>query len=170
VILRRAASALALVALAVWLGGLVVLGAVVAPTIFTLVSMPASADAMTMVFLRFDVVAMSCAAVVLTTEALRAVGRVPFARVDHARAGVSVLAAAAAVYEGASVSPRIAALHAAGAFRGRGAEGIELDRLHHWAETLGKAEVILLVAVVVLHVLSWRSSAVGAGGAGKIPS
>jgi hypothetical protein len=170
VILRRAATALALVAVALWLGGLVALGAVVAPTIFTLVSMPQSADAMTMVFLRFDVVAMSCAAVVLTTEALRALARVPFARVDHVRAGASVLAAAAAVYEGASVSPRIAALHAAGALRGRGAEGIELDRLHHGAETLGKTEVILLVAVVVLHVLSWRSSHSSAVGPVKIPS
>jgi uncharacterized membrane protein len=153
--LRRAATVVALVAVAVWLGGLVALGVVVAPTIFALVSMPASADAMTMVFRRFDVLAMSSAAVVLTTEALRAVARVPFARIDHARAAVSVLAAAAAVLEGASVSPRIAALHAAGALRGRGADGIELDRLHHLAEMLGKAEVLVLVVLVALHVLSW---------------
>jgi len=153
--LRRGASALALVAAAVWLGGLVALGVIVAPTIFTLVSMPASADAMTMVFRRFDVVAMSCAAIVLTTEAVRALGRIRFARIDHARAATSVLAAAAAVFEGASVSPRIAALHAAGAVRGRGAEGLELDRLHHTAELLGKTEVLLLVAVILLHVLSW---------------
>ncbi len=153
--LRRGATVLALVAVAVWLGGLVALGVIVAPTVFTLVSMPASADAMTMVFRRFDVLAMSSAAIVLTTEALRAVARVPFARIDHARAAASVLAAAAAVAEGASVSPRIAALHAAGALRGRGADGMELDRLHHLAEVLGKAEVVLLVAVVTLHVLSW---------------
>jgi hypothetical protein len=153
--LRRAATVVALVAVAVWLGGLVALGVVVAPTIFALVSMPASADAMTMVFRRFDVLAMSSAAVVLTTEALRAVARVPFARIDHARAAVSVLAAAAAVLEGASVSPRIAELHAVGALRGRGADGIELDRLHHLAEMLGKAEVLVLVVLVALHVLSW---------------
>jgi len=152
---RRVATVVALVAVAVWLGGLVALGVVVAPTIFALVSMPASADAMTMVFRRFDVLAMSSAAIVLTTEAVRAVARVPFARIDHARAATSVLAAAAAVLEGASVSPRIAALHAAGALRGRGADGIELERLHHLAETLGKTEVLLLVVLVALHVLSW---------------
>lgn len=153
--LRRGATVLALVAVAVWLGGLVTLGAIVAPTIFALVSMPASADAMTQVFLRFDVLAMISAAGLLTTEAARAVGRIPFGRIDHARAAASVLAAAAAVLEGASVSPRIAALHAAGALRGRGPEGLELDRLHQMAETLGKTQVLLLVAVLTLHVLSW---------------
>jgi len=153
--LRRGAAVLGMLAAAVWLGGLVVLGAIVAPTIFGNVSMPASADAMTLVFRRFDLVAMSCAAILLGTEAARVLARVPFARVDHARAGAGVLAALAAVAEGESVSPRIAALHAAGALRGRGADGLELDRLHHLAEALGKAEVALLVAVVVLQVLAW---------------
>jgi uncharacterized membrane protein len=152
---RRGTAVLALVAVAVWLGGLVVLGAIVAPTIFGQVSFPASADAMTLVFRRFDAVAMSCAAILLTTEALRALARVPFARIDHARAAAALLASAAAVMEGASVSPRIAALHAAGALRGRGADGLELDRLHHLAEMLGKAEVALLLLVIVLQVLSW---------------
>jgi uncharacterized membrane protein len=163
--LRRAVTVLALVAVAVWLGGLVALGVIVAPTIFALVSMPASADAMTMVFRRFDVLAMSSAAIVLSTEALRALARVRFARIDHARAAASVLAAAAAVFEGASVSPRIAALHAAGALRGRGADGVELERLHHLAEMLGKAEVLVLVAVVALHVLSWPGSLARQGSA-----
>ena len=99
--------------------------------------MPWSADAMTVVFQRFDSVAMACAAVVLLTEAVRAVGRLPFARADHVRAGVSVLAAAMAVYEGASVSPRIAALHAEGAIRGVGSAGMELSKLHDMAELLG---------------------------------
>ncbi len=152
--LRRVTGIVAMLALAVWLGGLVALGALVAPVIFSRVSMPWSADAMTVVFQRFDSVAMACAAVVLLTEAVRAVGRVPFARVDHVRAGVSVLAAAAAVYEGASVSPRIAALHAEGAIRGAGSAGMELSKLHDLAELLGKAEVLLLVVVIVLHGLT----------------
>jgi hypothetical protein len=64
------------------------------------------------------------------------------------------LAAVAAVVEGVSVSPRIAALHAGGAVRGVNAAGLELARLHDLAETLGKAEVLLLAVVVALHVLS----------------
>jgi hypothetical protein len=83
---------------------------------------------------------------------------VPFSRADHARAGLSVLAAVAAVYEGSSVSPRIAELHAAGVVRGMGPAGIELSRLHDLAETLGKTEVGLLVAVVVLQAVTAAAS------------
>ena len=154
--LRRVLAAIAMLALAVWLGGLVALGALVAPVVFSRVSMPYSADAMTVIFQRFDLVAMSCAAVLLATEAVRAVARVPFARWDHARAGASVLAAASAVYEGVSVSPRIAELHAAGAIRGLGAAGVELATLHSRAELLGKTELLLLVGVVVLHAVTAR--------------
>lgn len=150
----RWASVLGLIAVATWLGGLVVLGVIVAPTIFGNVSMPASADAMTLVFQRFDLVAMSSAAVLLATEAARVLARVRFTRLDHARAGAGALAAVAAVVEGESISPRIAALHASGALRGRGADGLELDRLHHLAELLGKSEVLLLVVVVALLVLT----------------
>jgi hypothetical protein len=153
-LLRRVVGSVALLAIAVWLGGLVALGALVAPVIFTHVSMPWSADAMTVVFQRFDSVAMSCAAVLLLTEAARAVARVPFARLDHLRAALSVLAAVAAVYEGASVSPRIAALHAEGAVRGLGSAGMELSKLHDLAELLGKTEVALLVVLVVLHAVT----------------
>jgi hypothetical protein len=153
-VLRRIAGVVAMLALAVWLGGLVALGALVAPVIFSRVSMPYSADAMTVVFQRFDTVAMASAAALLLTEAVRAVARVPFAPLDHLRAGASVLAAAAAVYEGASVSARIAMLHAEGAIRGVGSAGMELAKLHSVAELLGKTEVVLLVGVVVLHVVT----------------
>jgi hypothetical protein len=155
--LRRVTGIVAMLALALWLGGLVALGALVAPVVFSRVSMPWSADAMTVIFQRFDMVAMASAAALLMTEALRAVARVPFAPVDHLRAGASVLAAAAAVYEGASVSPRIATLHAEGAIRGMGSAGMELSKLHDLAELLGKTEVALLVVVVVLHVVTSTS-------------
>jgi putative copper export protein len=162
-ILRRVASIFALLALAVWLGGLVALGAVAAPIVFSHVSWPQSADAMSLVFRRFDLLAMSCGVVVLVTEAARAFGGHPFARVDHVRALASLVAAAAAVYEGVSVSPRIAALHEAGAIRGAGVQGLELSHLHDIAEALGKTEVVLLAAVIVLQVIALTSpSAVGA--------
>jgi hypothetical protein len=150
----RAASAVALVAIAVWLGGLLALGALAAPVVFSVVSLPTAADAMTIVFRRFDRVAMTCAAFVLATEAVRAIGRAPFARVDWARSIVSALAAALAVLEGARVSPRIAELHATGVIRGLGVGGRELARLHEWAELCGKTEVTLLTVAIALHVAS----------------
>jgi hypothetical protein len=157
-ILRRVTGVVAMLAIAMWLGGLMALGTLVAPVIFSQVSMPWSADAMTVIFQRFDLVAMTSAAALLATEAVRAIARAPFARIDHLRAGVSAAAAAAAVYEGASVSPRIAALHAEGVVRGLGSAGMELSKLHDRAELLGKSEVALLVVVLVLQVVSWTRS------------
>lgn len=154
--LLRASSSLALLAAAVWLGGLVALGAITAPIVFAVTPWPASADAMTLVFRRFDEVAMTCAVLVLGAEALRAAApgaARPLARVDFLRVAGAVLAAAAAVVEGTVVSPRIAALHMAGAVRGVGAAGAELSHLHDWAERLGKGQVVLLALVVVLYGL-----------------
>jgi putative copper export protein len=153
-VLRRATAVLGLLAVAVWLGGLLALGAIAAPVVFSMVAMPASADAMTVVFRRFDSAAMACAAVVMAAEATRSLARLRFARVDHVRAGASVLAAALAVFEGVRVSPRIAALHAGGAVRGLGDAGMELARLHDLAELCGKSEVVLLAVVVVAQVIA----------------
>jgi hypothetical protein len=138
-------------ALALWLRGLVALGAVTAPIVFAVTPMPQSADAMTMVFRRFDTIAMTCAAVVLACEAARVIARVPFRALDHARAAVGVLAAGIGTYEAMDVSPRIAELHIAGAVRGVGVAGLELGRLHDTAELCGKTAVVLLVALVVLQ-------------------
>jgi hypothetical protein len=137
--IRTGASIASGLAVAIWLGGLVVLGAITAPIVFSVAPMPQSADAMTLIFRRFDLVAMSCA---------------PFARLDHARAAVGVLAAAVTTYEGTAVSPRIAELHMEGAIRGMGPAGLELSRLHDLAELLGKTAVLLLVALVVLQAVT----------------
>lgn len=155
-----ATSAMALLAVSLWLGGLFALGAIAAPIVFRHMSFPANADAMIMVFQRFDLVAMSCAAIVLAAEAMRAAARLPFRPSDPMRAGLSALAGALAVLEGTHVSPRIAALHAAGAVRGVGVDGTELARLHDVAEWCGKAQALLLVAIVLFHVAAlsaaWR--------------
>jgi len=154
----RIASVVALLAIAVWLGGLLALGAIAAPVVFSMVPPPTAADAMTVVFRRFDLVAMTCSAVVLLSEALRAVRRTPFAPRDVARAAASVLAAAASVVQGMRVSPRIAELHAAGVSRGLGAKGMELARLHDLAELFGQGQVILLAVAITLHVATLSPS------------
>jgi hypothetical protein len=152
--LRRILSSAALLAAAVWLGGLIALGALAAPVIFSIVPFPSSADAMTVVFRRFDLVAMACAAVVLGTEAARALQPMKPTGIDRVRAVFALVAAAGAVFEGVTVSPRIAALHMSGAIRGLGDSGAELARLHHLAEWCGQTEVVSLVAVIVLHAMA----------------
>jgi hypothetical protein len=182
VALRRAVAIASLLAIAIWLGGLVALGAVAAPTVFAIVPMPSSADAMTSVFRRFDVVAMACAAVILAGEAGRAwmraasrqaprvrqeshgrpspaapaLSRPGLSKVDRLvtlRAGASALAAVGSVVQGTEITPKIAALHAGGAVRGLSPGGMELARLHDLAEWCAKAQLVLLLVVLVAQGL-----------------
>jgi uncharacterized membrane protein len=140
-----------LVALALWLGGLVVLGAIVAPTVFRIVPAPASADAMTVVFRRFDMIATGASATALVCEVLLARGRRPN-RLDLVRGAIILGAALLAIVEALWLSPAIDALHRAGAIRGLDAPGFELERLHHLAETAAKGELLLLLTGLVLLV------------------
>jgi uncharacterized membrane protein len=148
-----ALSSVAVLAAAVWLGGMLALGAIAAPVVFRIVPAPTSADAMTLVFRRFDSVAMSCAAIVLVVEALRGV-LLGVGRLDAARMAVAALASALAIVEGTWLSPAIEALHRAGAIRGYGASGLELEAKHHLAELGGKGQAVLLLALLVLHVVT----------------
>jgi Domain of unknown function (DUF4149) len=150
----RVTSAVAILAASVWLGGLLVLGAIAAPVVFGIVPAPTSADAMTVVFRRFDTVAMSSAVVVLVVEALTGIGRERLTRVDGARLGAAILASLLAIVEGIWLSPAIESLHRAGAIRGVGALGLALEEKHHLAELDGKAQAIVLAALLVLHVLT----------------
>jgi uncharacterized membrane protein len=161
-ILRLVAGSLALLAAGVWLGGLLVLGAIVAPTVFREVPAPASADAMTIVFVRFDKLAMLSAAIVAVAEVVRMRaerGEVPGSaptRIAALRLGVIAGAGALAVVQGVWLSPTIVSLHREGAIRGLGPLGEKLERFHAWSETCGKTESLLLVALVVLlaHALT----------------
>lgn len=150
----RAVLAIYALALALWGGGLVVLGAVVAPIVFRVVPAPTSADAMTLVFRRFDAIAITCAVVVLVSEAtlarIRTVPRERPAPSDLVRAGSAVLASLLAIVLGAYVSPRIAELHREGAIRGLGESGLALERSHHLAESIAKAELFFVLATLVL--------------------
>jgi uncharacterized membrane protein len=148
--LRVAVCAIYVLAIAAWAGGLVVLGAIVAPTVFHTVPAPSSGDAMTIVFRRFDAVALTSAAVALVAEATLFLRDGKPTRVDIARGAALVLAGVFAIVVGAWLSPGIAELHRSGAVRGLHEAGIELERLHRLAEAAGKGELVLLLVVLVL--------------------
>lgn len=153
----RVGAAVALLAVAIWMGGLLALGALAAPVVFSVVPLPASADAMTIVFRRFDAVAMGAGALVLATEAARAALTIALQRLDRLRALVSFCAAFVAVFEGIWISPRIAQLHALGVLRGSGPAGANLSHLHDIAEACGQAQLVLLAGLVILHVVTLSS-------------
>lgn len=145
-------AAVQLLALALWAGGLLALGAIVAPIVFRVVPAPTNADAMTLVFRRFDGVAMACAAVAIVAEAAFVVRGGKVSRADKVRALCVVLAGALAIAIGTWLSPGIADLHRAGAIRGVGEPGLALERLHHLAEALAKTEIGFLFATFILSV------------------
>ncbi len=154
----RITSTVALVAAAVWLGGLLSLGAIVAPVVFTMIPRPEAADAMTVVFQRFDFVAMACVGLLLVTEAWRAAGQRKIRRLDVVRMAAAVAGGALVLVESVWITPAIVALHRAGALRGLGANGMELDRMHSLAETCGKTQVVFALAVIALHVFTVRET------------
>jgi len=163
--LRLAVQALALLATGVWLGGILVLGAIVAPTVFREVPAPSSADAMTLVFTRFDKLAMTCAAIVAVCEVVRfRMDRADGAlekkvdTIDLVRLVIIAVAGALAVIQGAWLSPGIVTLHQNGAIRGLGPLGEKLEIIHTWSERCGKAECLLLIVLVVLLVRATRTN------------
>jgi hypothetical protein len=146
-------------ALAVWVGGIVALGSCAAPVVFGMVPAPLSGDAMGTVFRKFDAIAIACGIVILGCEALRVWlrgtrtgSRASVA--DLARGIGAVAMTAAAIYGGLLLSPAILELHAAGAVRGSGTEGLELERLHAWAEAIAKTQVVLGFLVLMLQVVT----------------
>jgi Domain of unknown function (DUF4149) len=141
--------------LGLWASGLATLGAVVVPIVFRTVPAPANADAMTLVFRRFDAVAIACAAVVvvaLVTEAAVGWRSTERTLAGVLRAACVVGAAALAIAIAVWISPGIAELHRAGAVRHVGASGAALEAMHRTAESLAKGELLLLFVAFVLTV------------------
>jgi hypothetical protein len=149
--IRLTLVTIALLALGLWIGGMVALGAIAAPVVFGTVPAPTSADAMTIVFRRFDRVAIACVVVVLAVEATLALTQ-KVTRADLARGVLAAIACICAIAGGVFVSPRIEALHRGGAIRGLGPEGLELESFHRLAERLGTVELVIAALLVALHV------------------
>jgi hypothetical protein len=145
-------AAIQLLAVGLWASGRLTLGAIVAPVVFRVVPAPGSADAMTLVFRRFDGVAITCAAIALVAEAAFAMRGGRVGRVDVVRGACLAIAAGLAITIGAWLSPGISDLHHGGAIRGLGEPGLALERMHRLAERMGKGELVLLLVAFVLSV------------------
>jgi protein-S-isoprenylcysteine O-methyltransferase Ste14 len=149
-------TTLALLALGVFIGGIIALGALAAPVVFGIVPAPFSADAMTIVFRRFDRVAIACVIIVLIAEAMLALRS--SSRIARARPILAIALAAFVLYVAFAVSPKIEALHHAGAIRGLGPDGLALDSIHSVAEALGKIELAIAVVLILLHAIVLTAS------------
>lgn len=155
-VVDRVAASVATLATGFWVGGLVALGACAAPFVFRMTPAPLSGDAMGAAFARFDQIALGCAAIVMAAEVLRTLlaGRRARALTARARRIIAVLMTASAAYIALVVTPTINDLHRAGARRNEGDDGIRMEALHKQAESLGKLQVALGAALVLLHVFT----------------
>jgi hypothetical protein len=158
-VIDRAAASVAVLCAGSLFGGLLALGFCAAPMVFKLAPAPFSGNAMGAAFARWDRVAVAFSALLLVCEVVRTWAARGRSRrlVPRIRRMAAVLVGLLAVYIGTNVSPRILALHDAGARRGDGTEGAELEAIHKTAEIFGKLEAALAVALVGLHVFTLRT-------------
>ncbi len=159
-LVEKGAASLAVLAAGVWVGGMIALGACAAPFVFRITPAPFSGDAMAAAFSRFDQIELGAAVLILGAEVTRTWAAGPKQsrkRSARVRRLLAVVMAAAAAYAGLSLTPHIVELHKAGARRGQGPEGEELERTHKRAEAVGKAETIMGVALIGLHVFTLGS-------------
>jgi len=152
----RVAASAAVLAAGVWIGGMIALGACAAPFVFRLTPAPFSGEAMGAAFARFDQIALGAAVILLGAEVARtwAAGRHGRSPAARARRLLAMLLAGAAAYMGLALTPGINELHRAGARRGVGEQGAQLEALHRRAELIGRGETLLGAAVVVLHIFT----------------
>ncbi|HHH30173.1 MAG TPA: DUF4149 domain-containing protein [Polyangiaceae bacterium] len=158
----KAAAIVAAIALGVWLGGTVALGACAAPKVFELTPYPFSGKAMGAAFMRFDMIAIGCAVVALAAEVTRTLLTLKRrsrkgAIVTRIRRYLLIFFAMGVVYTGTQISPAIMELHETGVRRNVGAEGAELERIHAQAELTGKVNALFALVLITLHVATIRS-------------
>lgn len=156
---ERATTCVAIVALGLWGGGWVALGACAAPAVFGLTPAPFSGNAMGAAFARFDTIAVGCGVVALACEAVRIFtqGQGTSARAARLRRYLTILIAGSAVYGAVHLTPTILQLHHAGVRRAAGDQGAVLESLHRQAEFISKATVPITALLMGLHIFTLRS-------------
>jgi hypothetical protein len=133
-------------ALALWLGGFVTAGAVVAPLAFSLLSRPEAGALMGACFRRLNGIGIACGGVLLVALALETFGSSLSRRAVALRAGLIGGALALALYLGAILFPTMETARVASV---PGAASPAFDRMHGLSRQLLSLQMLLLVGVVV---------------------
>lgn len=157
-LLDRLAACVGVLSAGVVLGGTLALGMSAAPAVFRLTPKPFSGTAMGAAFASFGQVALGAACVALVVEVARTIlhRRSKQRPWDRVRRLVAIGLAGCAAMLAFDLTPRISRMHADGAVRGEGDAGRALDAVHQRAELVGKIEVGLAAALVLLHVMTLR--------------
>lgn len=146
------AKTLTLISLAVMVGGILVMGAIVAPYLFKAgLSHAQAALIMSELFSRFDCVLIGTMVFLVIGELLQTgwLKATQKKAVVIVRQALSILLVSTLLYGIFVMHPQIESYHKAGIKRGVGAEGQMFDRTHCNSETLMKADLALAVAMLV---------------------
>jgi MFS family permease len=135
-------------ALCLWLGGLIAVGALVAPVAFGVLSRPEAGRVVGECFRRLNLIGFACGGALLLALLLEAaVWPRAHARLRAARAVLVLAAVALGLYLGLRLFPEMNALRAAGS-------SPPFQRLHHLASQLLSLQMLLLLAELICSAAS----------------
>ncbi len=139
-----------LLCLVLWLGGIVFFGSIVAPVLFTRLTVAQAGAVVTVVFPRYHVMAYLCGAVGLLLALYLAFARGPRGW-WMAAAVVLAIALGVTLYDGLMIAPRVHAIRTVAEEASPDpARKAEFDRLHHLSATLftitGGLNLVALIA------------------------
>lgn len=154
--LARAAEAVATLALFLWIGGLVSLGAFAAPEVFGQLGREPAGQLMGAIFRRFDALVLACVAIFGAAELARNAAGDWRRRFGRARAATAVIIASGGLVASAWLSPVINGMFERGVRRGVGVEGARMELIHQRAETAGKVAALSAVAWLFLGAVPAR--------------
>ncbi len=141
-----------LLAIACWLGAIIFFSAIVAPTVFTQLSIAEAGKVVSTLFPRYYLLGYIAGAVALAIAIYFAVARGPRGWWSTAAVGLAI-ALALTIYAGAVVRPKVDAIRTVAEEQNPDpARRAEFDRLHHLS-------VVLNGAVLLLDLIALASTA-----------
>lgn len=143
--------------LALMIGGMLALGAFVAPALFANVPRLYAGKTMTLIFMRYDNVLLAGIILVVAGEVIRAaaIGIAP-RLISAVRLATVVLLTAMTAYSLFVIHPPIEQYQQQGVLRGVGEAGYRFDQLHKQSEALYKSQLLVAVVLLVLVAVAPR--------------
>jgi hypothetical protein len=157
-LVAAAAESVATLAMALWLGGLLALGALAAPVVFGELERDIAGTVMGTIFGKFDRMVLVLVLVFAVAEAVRIYidrDRLGGA-LARARLGLAALLVILALISSLWLTPGLNEMFAEGVRRGVGEAGQRMDRMHAWSETLGKAAAACAAAWIAIGIITGR--------------
>lgn len=153
------AEVVATLCVALWLGGMLALGAFAAPEVFGQLERDVAGSVMGTIFAKFDRMVLVLACVLIAAEGVRVFIDGARGKLALARLASMVLLIGLALTSALWLGPSINELFAQGVRRGVDEAGADMERLHNLATTLGKVAMVFATAWIALGIVAHRRAA-----------